>query len=169
MSVLKYDRVVLIKEFEKLRTVGETYEIANIIEESFILRNAETKIAVGVINIKDFEEYFKKEEEVKSWTPWTVFNTNDGRVAFYRTNRRKVEVKYDGVKSTAYCSKADEFNLYFGITLAYRRCLVKQSIKLKKKTEENKRMLETVLEQIESEIKDNKTFIKRMINSLEEK
>lgn len=169
MSVLKYDRVVLIKEFGKLRTVGEVYEIANITEETFILRDARTKIAVAVIDIKDFEEYFRKEDEVKTWTPWTVFNVDDGRVAFYRTNRRKVEVKYDGFKSTAYCSKGDEFNLHFGISLAYRRCLIKQSVKLKKNTEENKKACEALLEHLDSAIKDNKTFIKRMINSLDEK
>ena len=161
MLILRGETVVLTKEFERLK-VGETYEVANITDDSIVLREKRSKVAVGVIPIKDFEEHFVKPEEMKSWTPWIPFADSDGNTAFYRTNMRKVEVRWNGYKSAAYCSKYDDFNLFFGLTLAYRRCEIKWLLDQKTKGEE-------LLRFVEGELADNTNLIKRMIASLEEK
>jgi len=169
MSILKGERLVLIKEFGHL-TVGETYEVANILEDSIVLREVRSKIAVGVVNIKDIDKYFMKPEVVRSWTPWTGFTVNDsGMTAFYRTNFKKVEVRYNGYKAAAYCNKVDDFDLYFGIDLAYRRCANKILANAIAESEKRITELEETKRFCESEMFDNRNYIKAMINRLEEK
>ena len=165
MSILKGDRVVLIKEYsQKLKTVGETYEIASLTDTFAVLRDVNSKVALGVVNHGEFEEYFKLESDVKKsggWTPWTKFDVDDGMAAFYRTNYRKVEVSYCNTRATASCNLGEnEFNLFFGIRIAYLRCLNKI---LKKRREE----IHKEEKEIESELKDNTVLINRMIASLE--
>lgn len=163
-TVLKFDRVVLVKELnEKFKRVGEAYEIANILEDSFVLRSEKTKVAIGVINFKDFDEYFVHENNFKGWTPWQSLIGFDGQSdAMYRTNRKKVQVKFLTTKDRAECccSKGDEFNIGFGIQLAYLRCLNKARKKQRIELEEK-------LNSIEHEIAENNTIIKKMVNSLE--
>lgn len=163
MSVLRGDKVVLIKEFEnKLKMVGKEYEVANITETSIVLRDAKTKTAVAAVEIDKFDEFFKKPEEVTGWTEWTTFVTEGSVIGFYRKKGRKVEVRWNGYKSAAYCSHPDEFSLYFGLNLAYKRCIAKF---LKDKQKEYKDMLHVV----NGELLDYENAIKIMINGLEEK
>lgn len=162
MSVLRGDRVVLVKEFNKLKFVGKEYEVANITETSIVLRDAKTKTAVAAVEIDKFDKFFKKTEEATGWTNWTKFETEGEVVGFYRTNGRKVEVKWNGYKSSAYCSKLDDFNLYFGLTLAYKRTIVKF---LKDQQKQYKAMLHV----LDGEMLDYENAIRIMINSLEEK
>lgn len=162
-TVLKFDRVVLTKELdEKIKKVGDVFEIANILDNSFLLRDGKTRVAVGVISFKDFEKHFVHEENFKGWTNWTPLTGFDGQTdVYYRTNRRKVQVKFltDKVRAEAYCSKGDEFNLAFGVQLAYLRCL-------NKAMEKRKIEYEGKIKAIESEITDNKNIMKKMVNSL---
>lgn len=164
-STLKYDRVILIKEFnDRIRKVGECYEIANVFEDSFLLRESNTKVAVGVISFVDFEKYFVHEGNFKGWTQWTPLTGFDGQTdAYYRTNRRKTQVKFltDKVRGESFLNvkEGDEFNLYFGIQIAYLRCLNKAH--LKKATE-----YEDALKRIDIEMVDNERIIKKMIASL---
>lgn len=162
MSVLKYDKVILKKEFKNLKMVGEVYEVANITDTSIVLRDSKTKVAVGVIDFDDFEEYFGKPSEMREWTAWTMFQSEGDAVGFYRTNGKKVEVKWNGFKSAAYCCSLDDFNLFFGIKLAYKRCIIKYLLKLKKEHE-------AILKVVNGEIKDNEKIIKDMIDILNEK
>lgn len=163
-SVLKYDEVVLIKEFEKLKQVGEIYEVANITENSMILRTKDTKIAVGVIGINDFYVHFRKFKEVTGWTNWIPIVDDFGSlICYYRTNFKKVQVQlHEKYKAEASCHALDEFNVSFGIKLAYQRCRIKHLNDLKN-TYENS------LKKTESELMQCKHNIKKMINSLEEK
>lgn len=127
MFILRNDKVILIKEFGELKVVGETFEIANITDTAVVLRDAKNKIAVGAIDIAVFDQYFKKPEEVKGWTPWgRVVDQLGNTIAFYRTNQKKVQVRTpEGIRAEATCNKCDEFNLAFGIRLAMTRCEVK--------------------------------------------
>lgn len=162
-TVLKFDRVILSKELnEKFKQVGDVFEVANILNNSFLLRSAKTKVAIGVVNFNDFENHFVHEENFKGWTNWTPLVGFDGQSdAFYRTNRKKVQVKFltDKVRGECCCSKDDEFNLSFGIHLAYLRCLnkarTKQRIELEKK-----------LNAVEHEIAENLSIMKKMVNSI---
>lgn len=165
-TVLKYERVVLIKELdERIKEVGEVFEIASVVPDNkyFVLRNAGNKVAVGVVSFEDFEKYFVREEDFKGWTKWTPFVGVDGQNdCVYRTNHKKVQVRFlkDNVRAEACCNnKEDEFNLFFGLQVAYTRCYNKV---LSKRKEE----LEKELNKVHIELTDNKEMIKRMIEAL---
>ena len=162
-TVLRFDRVVLTKELnEKFKQVGEAFEIANILEDSFLLRSTKTKVAVGVISFEDFEKHFVHESNFKGWTNWIPLIGFDGQSdAFYRTNRKKTQVKFVTTKDRAECccTKGDDFNLAFGIQLAYLRCLNKARAKQKAE-------LETKLKMVDHELAENEAIIKKMVNSL---
>lgn len=163
-TTLNFDRVVLVKELnEKFKKVGEVFEVANIRENSFLLRDGRTKVAVGVVNFEDFDRCFVHEENFKGWTNWTPLTGFDGQTdAVYRTNGKKVQCRFltDKVRAEAACNVMDDFNLFFGIQLAYLRCLNKALA--------NKKIrLETELNQINIDIVDNERIMKKMINSLD--
>jgi hypothetical protein len=162
-TTLKFDRVVLVKELnDRFKQIGEVFEIANILDDSFLLRDSKTRIALGVVSFEDLEKCFVHEENFKGWTQWTPFVGFDGHSdALYRTNKKKVQVKFltNKVRAEACCCKDDDFNLGFGIHLAYLRCLNKS--RTEQKTE-----LEEKLNMVEHEIIENEAIIKKMVNSL---
>lgn len=164
MSVLKYDRVILVKEFgEKMKKVGEVYEVASILENDFLIRDGRTRVALGVISFEDFDKYFVHEENFKGWTKWTPLVGFDGQNdAFYRSNGKKIQVKFVTTKDRAEscCCKDDDFNLGFGIQLAYLRCLNKARARQKEK-------LEAELKMVSHELAENEAIIKKMVNSLD--
>lgn len=163
-TTLKFDRVILTKELNgKVKKVGDVFEIANVLDDCFVLREASSKTAVGIVKFEDFDKHFVHEKNFDGWTAWTPFVGFDGQTdVYYRTNRRKVQVKFltSGVRAEAACHKMDEFNLSFGVQAAYIRCLNKALSK--KKTE-----YETELSRINGEIIDNQNILKRMVNSLD--
>lgn len=163
-TVLRFDKYVLVKELnEKFKQVGETYEIANILEDSFMLRSEKTKVTLGLVNFEDFEKHFVAVENYKGWTNWTPIVGFDGQSdCFYRTNRKKTQVKFLTTKDRAECCccRDDDFNLSFGIQLAYLRCMNKARTKQRAE-------LEKKLNMVEHEIAENETIIKKMVNSLE--
>lgn len=162
-TTLKFDRVILTKELnEKFKQIGETYEIAIILENSFLLRDAKTKVAIGVVSFEDFEKHFVAEDKFKGWTRWQSLVGFDGQTdVMYRTNHKKVQVKFVTTEDRAECCccKDDDFNLSFGIQLAYLRCLNKARARQKEELEET-------LSVINHEIAENNTIIKKMVNSL---
>lgn len=163
-TILKFDRVVLTKELnEKFKKVGEEFEIANVLDDSFLLRDTKTRVAIGVVSFEDFDKCFVAAENFKGWTQWVAITGFNGQTdAYYRTNRRKTQVKFitDKVRAEACLNKKeDEFNLYFGIQLAYLRCLNKAMAKKSDKLQEEIYMLDR-------EIYDNIKLEKKMINSL---
>lgn len=163
-TTLKYDKIILVKEMnEKFKQVGKVFEIESILDGSFLLRDAETKVAVGVVNFEDFDKYFVHEENFKGWTSWTSLIGFNGQTdAVYRTNGRRVQVEFltDKVRAESCCHREDTFNLSFGIKMAYLRAYNKA---LEKKWVKYKgEML-----QINHEIGENETIMKSMIESLE--
>ena len=163
-TVLKFDECVLVKELnEKFKQTGELFEVANILDDSFLLRSAKTKVAIGVVSFEDFERCFVHKENFKGWTSWAPLTGFDGQNdCFYRTNRKKVQVKFltSKVRGEACRSKDDDFNLGFGIHLAYLRALNKARTKQRVELEEK-------LNMVEHEIAENLTIIKKMVNSLD--
>ena len=162
-TTLKFDRVVLTKELnEKLKQVGEVFEIANILDNSFLLRDSKTRVALGVVSFEDFESHFVHEENFKGWTKWQPLIGFDGHNdAFYRTNRKKTQVRLLTTKDRgeSCCHRDDDFNLSFGIQLAYLCAL-------NKAREKQRVELEEKLKMVNGEIAENKAIIKKMINSL---
>lgn len=163
MNIVRNDKVVLIKEMESIKLVGETFEVANIVDTSVILRDPNSKVAVGAIDICDFEKHFKKPEEVHHWTDWNRLlggNGSDDIVAYYRTKHNKVQVRLpNGIRSEANCNKGDEFNLFFGIQLAYERCLNKVWKKMEAE-------YESALNRVRADMIESKNRMKKMINNL---
>ena len=162
-TTFKFDRVILIKELnEKFHKIGEVFEVANILEDSFLLRDAKTRVAIGIVKFEDFENHFVHEPNFNGWTNWQQFiGFNGHNDCFYKTNRKDVEVKFitDKVRAKSFLHKDDEFNLSFGLNMAYLRCMNKALEKKKKKLEEE-------LKKIDIEMADNERIIQKMINSL---
>lgn len=102
-------------------------------------------------------------ENTKSkWTNWMLLTDLDGQTdAFYRNNGKKTQVKFltSNVRAECCCCKDDDFNLSFGIQLAYLRCLNKARTKQRIELEEK-------LNMVEHEIAKNLTTIKKMVNSI---
>ena len=121
------DKVVLTKCFNRHNKIGGVYEIGNITDNGFIIRDAVSKIAIGLVNFHDFFSCFEKQED-KRWTDWSIAHydgesDNDADVLInYRTNGKKVEVKAFGCKGVASCMPDDNFNLSKGIYIAFLRC-----------------------------------------------
>lgn len=163
-TTLKFDKVILTKELnDKFKQVGEAFEVASILENSFLLRDAKTRVAIGVVNFEDFEEHFVAAEHFKGWTDWQPLTGFDGQTdAMYRTNRKKTQVKFltDKVRAECCCTRGDNFNLGFGIQLAYLRCL-------NKAREIQKAELEKKLKMVNHELAENEVIIKKMVNSLD--
>lgn len=169
-ALFRNDKVVLLKEYEDLKQVGATYEVGNFTDEMVILRNAKTKVAVCAVSITDFYEYFEKKEDLgNKFTEWVgLYDSVTGQTfAFYRTNHKKVQVKlittYNGanIRAEASCNKGDEFDLFFGIRLAYARAREK-SIKLVYLPESK-----DWYNKISSDYKHTKNNIKDLLASLE--
>jgi hypothetical protein len=164
-TTLKFEKVVLVKELnEKFRKVGEVFEIANVLDDSFLLRDSKTRVALGIVSFADFEQHFVHEANFVGWTQWTPFAGFDGQTdCFYRTNRKKTQVKFltNNVRAESFLNikEGDEFNLYFGIQLAYLRCLNKA---YSKKAID----YENALKKINIEMIDNERTIEKMINSI---
>jgi len=164
MNVVRNDRVVLTKEMGNLKTVGEIYEVANITPSAVVLRDVVSKVAVGAVNIDEFDQYFKKADEVKKgWTDWNHLVDQSGNiVGFYRTNYKKVQVRTnDNVRAEATCYKDDEFNLFFGLQLAGARCSYKS---LKNMEAE----YEAKLKDVHSAMVENKNYIKKLLRLSDE-
>lgn len=164
-TTLEFDKYILTKEMnEKLRKVGDVYEVANISDKGFLLRDNESKVIVGLVSFDDFAKYFVKKDKFKGWTPWTVLVGAYGESdVFYRTNGKRVQVKFvrDKIRAEASCNTKfdDEFNLFFGIQIAYMRGCNKLFQKYKN-------FYERELTNINREISDNNRYIETMINSI---
>lgn len=161
MFILRNDKVILVKEMGELKIVGETFEVANVTETAVVLRDAKSKIAVGAVDISVFDQYFKKPEAVKGWTPWQRLVDQLGNtIAFYRTNQKKVQVRTtNDIRAEATCNKCDEFNLAFGIRLAMTRCEIKMLNNIYSEYAE-------VMERLSGDIKEKEDMIHRLIKSV---
>lgn len=163
-TTLRFDRCVLVKELnEKFKQIGETFEVANVSEDSFLLRSAKTKVAVGAVSLEDFDKHFVYEENFKGWTDWqSIVGFDEQTNAVYKTNLKKVRVKFptSRVCAEACCCRDDDFNLSFGIHLAYLRCLNKAREKQRAELSEKMKI-------VEHEIAENKHIIKQMVNSID--
>lgn len=172
MNVFRSDRVVFIKDYDNSKLiVGETYEVANITDSSIVLRNVKNKVAVASIAIDEFDQHFKKANEVTGWTRWIPLALRDANItAFYRTNGKKVQVRIGvggkvgnrSMQGEASCMRDDEFNLMFGLQLAYLRCENKYLNNEKKKYEKK-------MSQIKESMGHNNVEILNMLNSLDNK
>lgn len=171
-TTMNFDVVIQTKELnDRFKKVGEVFEVASVRDDSFLLRDIKTKVAIGVVNFDDFDKHFVHKENFKGWTGWTPIIGFDGHSdAMYKTNRKKVIVKFltDKVRGEACCHHDDDFNLAFGIQTAYLRCLNKANEKRKAELEKQIDICNENLAVIDCNIKENRNILERMINSLGE-
>lgn len=104
------------------------------------------------------------EKKRSSWTEWAEIGKGAMPGAEYKTNSKKVKVRFlpNNIVAESCCCKDDTFNLTFGIRLAFLRCLVKAWEKSKGKCEDANDM-----KKIDEVIAGIKTNIKEMIDSLD--
>lgn len=158
MNICKGNKIVLIKEFDKLN-VGETYEVCNLTDTYVIVRDVNTKVALAAIDVDSFAEYFSKPEQARKWTPWQSMVNRDGsHIGFYRTNQKKVQVRSnEGYRAESACHATDEFNLRIGLNLASLRCTEKHLVVLED-------MYAKSLEAIRSELEKTRHSINSFAN-----
>jgi len=172
ITVFRGDKVVLTKPFGKMQNTGNMYEVADFTSTNIILRDYSTKVAACAVSVDDFSNYFDKVENViGKWTNWHPIIDGLGNVVcFYRTNFKKIEVRiftsdkfYVTAKAT--CCRNDNFNMGFGIHLAYLRAIKKQceieKNKYKSKVELNEEDKNKIVE-LNEEIGNVKNNIEKM-------
>lgn len=130
-SVFRGTKIILIKKFENLNKVGKVYEVGDVSNSMVIIREVDSKAAVGAVTFEDFDNHFEVVKSNNKFTKWKTFADGFGNViGVYRTNQKKVQVKlFTGntfvVRAESSCHKGDTFNLFFGLKLAYLRALKK--------------------------------------------
>lgn len=101
--------------------VGDTFEVTSISDDLIITFRCE--YGVGMMEYDEFEKYFTEKE---IWSDW---RRHDPTGAWYRVKGRKVQVicaEFGFIsRATAKCSPHDDFDLDFGIKLAYHRASLK--------------------------------------------
>lgn len=185
MPILRGDKIVLIKAYDKINQIGATFEVADITTNGLvIIRDNKTKVAVGAIEADQLFKHFEKQEDIKNkWTEWNrMLDPFGATIGFYRTNFKKVQVKIPNKevkipkKELVYCKaeaccnlNEDDFNIGFGVNLAYLRCLNK-ALEDKMNDIQNEIIpLTKNINQIQDEIINNERTIKKMISLLDKK
>ena len=173
-SVFRDTKVILVKQFDKLQRIGETYEVGNITDSMVVLRDVKNKVAVGAVTFEDFDTYFEVKKDKHKFTEWQAFEDGFGNtIGFYRTNQKKVQVKLftnveifgsqmtvSEIRAEASCHKGDTFNLYFGLRLAFLRAVEQLSQKALK--ENGSKYIK-----FSGLYKDTKRSINNMLSTLE--
>ena len=69
-----------------------------------------------------------KMEKVYEWCDWRKYTCPDGGIAKYKTNRRDIVFKRDGIEVSTSCHDDDIFNLNYGLGLCWDRWSNPQNI-----------------------------------------
>lgn len=178
MPILRGDKIVLIKAYDKINQIGATFEVADITTNGLvIIRDNKTKVAVGAIEVDQLFKHFEKQEDIKNkWTEWNrMLDPFGATIGFYRTNFKKVQVKIPNRELAYYKAEAccnlneDDFNIGFGVNLAYLRCLNK-ALEYKMNDIQNEIIpLTKNINKIQDEIINNERTIEKMISLLDKK
>ena len=101
--------------------VGHTFEVTSSSDDLIITFRCE--YGIGMMEYDEFKKYFTEKE---IWSDWEC---HDPTGAWYRVKGRKVQVMCTEFgfisRATAKCSPCDDFDLDFGIKLAYHRASLK--------------------------------------------
>lgn len=104
-------------------------------------------------------------ERPKGWTDWEpIFADGYPLDAMYKTNFKKIKVKTltDNIVAESCCCKGDEFDIYFGVRMAYYRNYVKVLKKNRAKCQDDNK-----LKMIDDLIANTELRIQDMIDSLD--
>lgn len=173
-SVFRGTKIILIKKFENLNKMGKVYEVGDVSNSMVIIREVDSKAAVGAVTFEDFDNHFEVVKSNNKFTKWETFADGFGNViGAYRTNQKKVQVKLftnveifgnqmtvSEIRTEASCHKGDTFNLYFGLQLAFLRAVEQLSQKALK--ENGSKYIK-----FSGLYKDTKRSINNMLSTLE--
>lgn len=167
MNVILGDKVMMIRGMERMNMVGEMFEVSGITDNSIVLSREVDGVAVCAADVNTFDKYFVKPKEANVWSDWyELYDDSFNVYAWYRVRpaKGKVEVKIRFgnecmIRKTSTCSQGDEFNLEFGIRLAYNRCM-------KESHKRNAAIMEESLAYYKSLLVDNKNKTNEIIAAL---
>lgn len=74
----------------------------------------ETGLYIPMTNFDEFDKVYE-------WTNWRKYTCPDGKNAYYKTNRKDIKFKRDGVMTSCSCHEDDLFNLQYGLNLCWER------------------------------------------------
>ena len=74
----------------------------------------ETGIYIPMTNFEEFDKVYE-------WTNWRKYTCPDGKIAYYKTNRKDIKFKRDGIITSCSCHEDDLFNLQYGLNLCWER------------------------------------------------
>lgn len=128
------DKIKLVKPMGAFTNVGEVCEVTDVAEGGVISFRF-GGVHLGCMSYNEYEKYFEKVECVKknSWSEWkrsdiSFYNLNDEVVTIdilYRSNGKKVQIKYDSYRAESTYNKMDTFDFNKGFDLAMKRLIVK--------------------------------------------
>lgn len=132
--ILVGDKIKLVKEIpDGFNKIGQIFRISHI-DNGHITFYLDDTIA-GCMSYDEFEKYFEKVEK-REWSDWSIRKGESAYDPFtggvypisslsFRTNGKKVQVRYCGYKAEATCCSGDKFNIDTGFKLAKCRLIAK--------------------------------------------
>ena len=119
--------IKMTKNIANFNMVGEKFSVTAIAEDGTITFSA--PFGVGLMSPKELNEHFETVEEAVApkfvWTKW--IDEEDGKFGHfaYKTNNKKVKVKWGGCVCGATCHPTDKFDYKVGCRIALARCYLK--------------------------------------------
>lgn len=127
--LFKGDKIKQVKTMVGFNYVGSKFNIVQIDGELIVFEN---HMGRGMMNMKEFEQYFEKVVEGE-WSDW---QKKDFYME-YRTKGNTIQCKFrDGIITHARCLDEDEFNLKTGLDiceLKHQKMLIEKSKKSNEK------------------------------------
>ncbi len=126
------DKIRMVKQVPGIPMIEGSLEVTMMGNDSITIRG---DAGYGMMSYQEYTNFFEKcsseaqnrqekceQPPKRVWTDWIRDPYYGG---YYKHNGKIVRYKIDGVKSKASCSPEDEFNLFKGKRIAYRRCQMK--------------------------------------------
>lgn len=133
--MIKGDKIKLVKPMGAFKNVGEICEVVDVAEGGVISFKFGNGMHLGCMSYDEYEKYFEKVElpEKREWSNWKStdisFCNLDGDteeiIIQCRDNGKKVQVKFDDLRSESTCCNTDVFVFMKGFELATKRLIVK--------------------------------------------
>lgn len=137
--LIKGDKIKLVKDMQPF-SIGDIFEVVNVSDDGVI--TIKNKYGQGIMSYDIFTKYFEKIQP-REWTKWKNIEVQ-GNVIKYRTNGKRVMVRYGIYVAIANCHPDDVFDLDTGLQLAISRLNYKIAKQVLINTERKLGKLKTV-------------------------
>lgn len=130
--IIKGDKIKLVQKIGNFDKVGDIFEVTGV--DNGVI-SFKCNYGTGCMSYDEFERYFEKIEKRK-WSDWSIRKGENAYDPFtgntypitslsFRTNGKKVQVRYCGYKAEATCCDEDNFDIDTGFKLAKCRLIAK--------------------------------------------